>query len=101
VQPVCRYDVIYGSHGFASYGYKGGCSFANGTEEELLASPAALQYMCGVEDFGFKCLHDHAGSGFCEDVEIYDEYWIERGGLSLTEGFQALQRVCCYRFPNG
>jgi hypothetical protein len=94
--PVYRYDVIYGSHGFASFGYKGGCAFANGTEEESLASPSAAQYLCGEEDFGFKCLHDHAGSGFCEDAETYDEYFLQNGGA--TEGFQTLQQACCYPF---
>jgi hypothetical protein len=86
---LCRYDVIYGSHGFNSYGYKGGCAFANGTKEEVLASPPAAQYFCGEEDFGFKCLHDHAGSGFCSDYDFYDQY----GENTTSDGLQIL-KVC-------
>jgi hypothetical protein len=85
--PVRRYDVIYGSHGFNTYGYKGGCAFANGTKEESLASPPSARYFCGEEDFGFKCLHDHAGSGFCFDYEFYDQYSADL----FNDGFQPLQ----------
>jgi hypothetical protein len=75
--------VIYGSYGFNSYGFKGGCTFTNGTFEEALASPPSARYFCNAQDKpdngDFQCLHDHAGSGIC---------------TSSHEGFTALTGVC-------
>lgn len=80
----------YGTMGFNSFGYQGGCAFANGTVEEARASPEASRYICKPEDAGqFVCTHDHVASAFCfdEDIEDYDY------SISHTEGLQDIRTV--------
>ena len=69
----CRYDVKYGSAGFNSYGYKGGCAFAQGTYAEMMADPAASRYLCPKSmDSRYMCLHDFSGDGVCFSSELWD-----------------------------
>jgi hypothetical protein len=64
---ACRYDVIYGSGGFVSYGWNGGCKFVNATYEDALSDAAAARFFCLKEDKNeFQCLHDFSGDGQCE-----------------------------------
>lgn len=64
---VRRYDVIYNSYGFNSFGYQGGCAFANATAEEAKADESARRYLC--ESAEFECSHDQSGSHVCVGVD--------------------------------
>ena len=72
----CRYDVKYGSAGFNSYGYKGGCAFAQGTFQEAYNSPASSRYLCsGDKGSEHACLHDFSGDGFCLTLDNWDGFF--------------------------
>jgi hypothetical protein len=109
---ACRYDVIYGSSGFNSIGYNGGCEFANGTLSEALASPPAARYLCGPEDANqYRCTADHVASAFCfakievktnatgDDGKDYTTYKVAGDYLldyhGDSEGWQDLTEVRC------
>eukprot|EP00892_Ulva_mutabilis_P006259 jgi/Ulvmu1/4004/UM186_0004.1 len=75
LQDTNWYDVIYGSSGFSSWGYKGGCAFARGTAEEVAADERGAQYLCTEESslpftFFGDCFHDHSGSGTCQTLSF-------------------------------
>jgi hypothetical protein len=116
--------VIYGSSGFNWYGYHGGCTFANGTVEEVYASPTAARYFCGPGDKEvFRCTTDHAASAYCyetvtrrtadvaaqvADLPLFEAILSDADdyisvtylgdyvipGSDRTEGFQDLTEVC-------
>lgn len=62
----CRYDVKYGSAGWNSYGYQGGCEFASGSKSQAMKDPKARRYLCSEsQDWDFMCTHDFTGDGVC------------------------------------
>eukprot|EP00892_Ulva_mutabilis_P001587 jgi/Ulvmu1/11429/UM076_0003.1 len=78
LQDTGWYDVKYGSGGFNSYGYQGGCTFVNGTIEESLADPAAARYVCSLVEVGTtQCFHDFSGRGVCQGEFLlgYDDFY--------------------------
>lgn len=91
-----RYDVKYGSAGFNSFGYKGGCEFSTGSYSSAIAAPAASRYLCpngnaydrsaGVLDKNYGCLHDLSGDGVCWN---YANSW---------DGFPRVLPVCIADF---
>lgn len=85
----CRYDVVYGSQGFQSYGYMGGCAFANGTVQEALQEPSASRFLCNGQR-AYECTHNFAGIGQCtrDDGNMSDDY-------EYYEGFDIVDTVCC------
>lgn len=59
----------YGSAGFHSWGYQGGCEFLNGPVATALAAPAAAQYLCPSSLVNnLECMHDFSGAGLCRDA---------------------------------
>ena len=71
----CRYNVLYGSQGFSSYGYQGGCTFATGSVQQALAVPEASRYLCAETDATrLYCEHDHSVSGICSAPSASDGF---------------------------
>lgn len=70
----CRYDVKYGTAGFSSYGYQGGCAFATGSFAEAQASPQAAQYLCPETSTALRCQHDFSSSGICRSQLLPDDF---------------------------
>eukprot|EP00892_Ulva_mutabilis_P006261 jgi/Ulvmu1/4006/UM186_0006.1 len=89
LQDTNWYDVMYGSSGFSSWGYKGGCAFARGTPEEVAADDRAAKYICAEEiltpfSFTVECFHDHSGSGICRPPRFADSIEVVTANVNPT-----------------
>lgn len=74
--------MLYGSGGFNSFGYQGGCAFSDGRFDEAIQSPAAARYLCQPQESTTNdlfCFHDASGSGQCRGSSF------ENGFLRLSE----------------
>eukprot|EP00892_Ulva_mutabilis_P008327 jgi/Ulvmu1/5867/UM025_0129.1 len=101
LQDTNWYDVKYGSAGWNSYGYAGGCAFAEGTRKDALADPMAARYLCSEsQDWDFMCLHDFSGDGICmsdpllegfKQVLQYDVAALDCQGSGLGPGQRCLK----------
>jgi hypothetical protein len=68
--------VKYGSAGINHYGYKAGCSFANGMHAEAIADPAAARYLCPESaNTQYVCLADYSGDGVCYSSASWDGFY--------------------------
>lgn len=94
----CRYDVKYGSAGFNSYGYRGGCTFVFGTFDEVLADPVASRFVCPPEEIGtIRCFDDYSGQGVCRPLKKFDQETYEDLFVVDTSLYQV--RRCCVPSP--
>eukprot|EP00892_Ulva_mutabilis_P008333 jgi/Ulvmu1/5872/UM025_0134.1 len=90
------YDVKYGSAGFNSYGYRGGCGFATGSFPQALASPAAAQYLCPAVSDARLCQHDQSGSGVCSSQRFANDF-LRVVGLTTALDCQSTPGQRCLR----
>eukprot|EP00892_Ulva_mutabilis_P001828 jgi/Ulvmu1/11646/UM008_0050.1 len=93
------YDVKYGSGGFNSYGWQGGCEFANGTFRSAFEDPAAKRYLCSPRQFReYVCLHDFSGDGTCDTLASIDNFYTAVADTN-TFDCQSVPGARCYKDP--
>ena len=67
--------MIYGSGGFNSFGYHGGCMFAERGYGKAQSKVSSAMYLCAEnEDHQQRCLYDASGTGTCMTDPTWNDF---------------------------